>query len=496
MEIFMTSKTVSQRQELFLSRLVGNAQVTLQTRELGPAVPISHDFSVCAQFFRPWSLRNHIGSAAGRMVIEVPLSLIVAQGCARQVITALEKAPPWMLRSLAWPHSALALLAAGDETAAKARLADGRGWTLSGNADWQAAGVYWATLFEDRDEARICFEKAAAGHLQRYQADQASLAANWLGLCGDVDCALRCLYADMESGPTGGTTSDLAWHPLIAHADAWMTLFDRKDWAAQYLGYASDAAACSRTGGLFHAAMGWMCVLGDERKAVALADRGQHSRAEVLPFAFLYWCCIANDREKARQCLWSKEWSNYGTGHFRLSLAKCLAMFSNLGDDAKCLRHAETLIKEVADEKQTKIQTRCSAAELWSKHFGDGAETMLVDAESKVQESCELIPVAESWARLAHLPSETRLSGIQKVLAHAEDLADNAMDYSFCADSWKTIAGDEVGAERCLTKGEDCARDPQDLSIIAKGWTTLLGRPADARRLILAAELRSNPRQY
>jgi hypothetical protein len=390
-----------------------------------------------------------------------------------------------MLRSLVWPHSVLNLLVTGDDAAAKAHLSAGRDWTLCGMADWEAAGVYWATLFEDRQMARMCFEKAAAGHLQRYQTDQASLAWNWLRLCGDTDCALRCLYADMDAGPTGGTTDILAWHPLIAHADAWMTLFGREDWAAQYLEYASNAAASQGAAGLFPAAMAWMCILGAERKGASLAQQGMGTKGESLLSAALYWYCIANDREAARQCLWSKEWSNYQSGHFRLSLAQCLVMFKGLGSDQDFLRHAEALVREVTDEENTDIRTRCSAAELWSNMGGAGADTMLESAEAQAEESCELFDIAESWKRLVHLPADTRLSGVRKVLEHAEEIADNAIDYNFCANSWKTIAGDTEGTERCLTKGEDCASGPQDLSLLAQGWTKLLGRPAEARRLVL-----------
>ena len=474
-----------QQEEMVLRRLVGDHGVVLQTREFGSAAPVSHDLDVCARFFRPWSLRCHIGRSANAFSIEVPISLIVAHGCATEIVAALGKAPPWMLQSLGWPHSALSLLATGDDAAARALLHDGRGWTLSGMADWEAAGVYWATFFEDRPMARTCFEKAAAGHLQRYQTDQASLASNWLRLCGDTDCALRCLYADMDCGPTGGTTDPLAWSPLIAHADAWMALFGRRDWAARYLEYASEAAAARGAAGMFPSAMAWTCILGQENESAALAERGMRNRDESLHFATLYWYCIASDRVKARQCLWSKEWSNYRSARFRLSLAQCLVMFNDLGRDTECLRHAEALVKEVTDEELTEIRTRCSAAELWSGAFGDGAESMLETAERQAEESCELFDIAESWRRLAHLAPEGRLFGVRKVLAHAEDIADNAMDYHFCANAWKTLAGDNEGAERCLVKGEDCACDPQDISLLAQGWTELLGRPTEARRLVL-----------
>jgi len=409
----------------------------------------------------------------------------VAAGYSAEVLCALKQAPTWMLKSLTWPHSVLGLLVAGDVVAAKAHLSGERKWTLSGPADWEAAGVYWATFFEDRNMARVCFEKASTSHWQCSKPDQASMAWNWLKLCGDVDCALRCLYADIDNGPTMGTVDPFAWHPLIAHADAWMTLFDRKDWAARYLEYAATAGAAEDVGRLFPVAMAWSCILRDDRRAATEAELAMGNKHESLMFASLYWYCIADDREKAKQCLWSKEWSDYPSARFRLELAQCMAMFRGFGDSDLSLRHAEALIDEVTREKQTNILVRCAAAELWSSVAGAGAENLLHVAADQAEETCELFDIAETWRRLAHLPADSRLAGACKVLEQAEEIAANYIDYYFCAHSWKTIVGDEASSERCLLKGEACACNPQGIALLARGWVELLGRPARSRKLVL-----------
>lgn len=474
-----------QRGALFLRRLIGDSGVVLQTPELGPCVPISHDFDFGARFFKPWSRIRKIGMAPGGFSIEVPLSQIVAEGCASQVLAALGAAPSWMLRSLTWPHSTLALLATGDESGAKAHLIGNRRWMLSETADWEAAGVYWATFFEDRTMARHCFEKASGGHSRNYYKNRDSLAWNWLKLCGDADAALQCLYTDMDSGPTAGTTDEFAWYPLIAHADAWMTLFNRKDWATRYLEYASMAAGAPSAGGVFSTAMAWMCILGDEERAMDLAKRGMKNQDEFYPRAALYWYCIANDQKKARQCLWSKKWSKYQSEGFRIGLAESIVMFKGFDRDEDCLRHAKALIAEVMAEKLTEIDTRCMAAEIWSTMVGQGAEDMLTTAAAQAGESCELFEVARAWRQMVHLTAETRLSGARTVLERAEEIANNAVDYYFCAHAWKTIVGDDQGTERSLIKGEDCANDVQDIATLAKGWTEFLGQPSETRRMVL-----------
>ena len=474
-----------QRRALFLRRLIGDSGVVLQTAELGPCVPISRDFDLCARFFKPWSRIRKIGMAPGGFSIEVPLSHIVAEGCASQVLAALRTAPSWLFRSLTWPHSTLALLASGDDSEAKAHLSASRRWMLSETADWEAAGVYWATYFEDRTMARHCFEKASTGPTRNYYKTRDSLAWNWLKLCGDADAALQCLYTDMDSGPTAGTTDALAWYPLIAHADAWMSLFNRKDWATRYLDYASMWAGSRSAGGLFSTAMAWMCILGEEERAMDLAERGMNSRDEFSPHAALYWDCIANDPKKARQCLWSKTWSKYQSKGFRIGLAESIVMFKGFDRDEDCLRHAEALIVEVVAEKQTAIDTRCVAADVWSTLVGKGAEDMLTTAAAQAEESCELFEVARTWRQMVHLTAEARHFGARTVLERAEELADNAIDYYFCANAWKTTIGEENSAERCLIKGEACASDVQDVSMLAKGWTELLGQPSEARRMVL-----------
>lgn len=474
-----------QLNELFMKRLLGGRGVVLRAKELGPAIAISSDFAVCARFFWPWSLRCRIAASSDQVSIEIPISQIVARGCAQDVLAALRNTPSWILRSLTWPHSVLDVFVSAGPAAAKAHLGDGRRWTLAGMADWEAAGVYCAALLEDRVLARTCFEKAAAGHLHRYQTDLRSLSWNWLRLCGDTDCALRCLYADMDSGPTGGSSDLLAWAPLIAHADAWTELFGRRDWASQYLEYASQAAAAPGAAGLFPAAIAWMSILGNEERSTDLARRAMSSKGEPLHFAMLYWHCVANDRAKAKDCLWSKQWSDYKSDRFRLCLAQCLVLFNQLGSGNEYVQHAEALVAEIARGETTDIRSLCSAAELWSATLGAGAEALLDTATGRAQESCELFDIAESWRRLPHLAPDTQLSGIGKVLARAEEIADNAMDFYFCARSWKTIAGDDSAVERCLVKGESCGCDPQDISLLAQGWTELLGRPEAARVLVL-----------
>ena len=471
--------------ELFLRRLMGNSGVVLLTTEFGSHAPISTDPAVCAQFFKPWFIRNSARYMQGRFALEAPLARIVAAGYSAEVLRALKQVPTWMIKSLTWPHSVLRLLVADDLVAAKAHLSAGLRWTLSGPADWEAAGIYWAVFFNDRDMARVYFEKAVAAQPHRLEMDQATLAWDWLRLCDNTDCALLCLYGAMDSGPYGGSDDDMMWQPMIALAEAWMTLFNRKDWAGRYLEYASAAGTMHCVSGLFPAAIAWMCILQDEKRATALAEQAMGDKREALLSAPLYWCCIADDREKARKCLWSKEWSDYQSARFRLRLAQGIVMFQGVGDIQTSLGHAEALICEVTREKQTDIWTQCAAAELWSNVSGPGAEDLLVTAEAQAEETCGLLEIAETWRRLTHLSAETCLSGARKVLEHAEQIAAHPMDYYFCANSWKTVVGDEESTERCLLKGEAGASNTQEISLLAQCWTTMLGRPARTRKLIL-----------
>ena len=289
----------------------------------------------------------------------------------------------------------------------------------------------------------------------------------------------------MADGPPVVPGDGLVWHSLIAYADAWMTLFEQKNWAALYLEYASAAGAAEGEGGLFPAAMAWLCILRDESRAAALAERGMGNKHESLLFAELYWYCMAGNREKARQCLWSKEWSDYRSARFRLRLAQCIVMFRGFDDNEMNRRQAEALIDEVAREKQTDIRLRCATAELWSSVAGVGAEDLLVAAVTQAEETCELLEIAETWRRLAHLPADIQLSKAREVLEHAEAIAANAIDYHCCARSWKTVIGDEASSERCLLSGEACACDSQDISLLAQDWVELLGQQARAQKLVL-----------
>ena len=110
---------------------------------------------------------------------------------------------------------------------------------------------------------------------------------------------------------------------------------------------------------------------------------------------------------------------------------------------------------------------------------------MLTTAAAQAWESCELFEVARAWRQMVHLTAEARHSGASTVLERAEEIANNAIDYFFCAHAWKTIVGDDQGTERSLIKGEDCANDVQEIATLAKGWTELLGRPSETHRMVL-----------
>jgi hypothetical protein len=471
-----------QSNELFLRRLCGDSGVQLQACELGPALPITTDFAACARFFKPWLMGCHIRYAGGRYSLEVPLSRVVAEGQSKAVLEALARAPRWLVKTLLWPHSVLGFLAANDEKGAIAHLTEASRWAPMVSEDWEAAGIYWAVLLKDRPMAAQCFERAIPDYSTDIYYGQISLAHAWLRSCGDTDSAMRRLYADPD---TGQERVDLAWPPLIARADAWMSLFGRRDLAADYLKSASEAGSIGTCRGLFLAAMAWMGLLGDRQKAAALADQGLRNKDESLFYAALYWLCFADDPEKARQCLWSKEWSYYPSALFRITLARYMVMFRGFSTHQECLRHAEALIKEVAREDNITIFNRCKAAKLWSHLSGAGAEELLAAAANEAGESCDFLTVADAWRRMTHLSDNERLAKCTEALRRAESIAANAIDYSFCARSWKTLVGDEVNAKRCIIKGEECDghEDADEIVMLAQNWTQLLGRPDEARRL-------------
>ena len=471
----------SQFNEITLRRLCGDSGVRLLTRELGPALPITTDFAVCAHFFKPWLLSCHIRYSGGQYSIEVPLSLIVAEGQSKAVLKALAQAPRWLVKTLLWPHSVLGFLAADDEKGAVTHLTEASRWAPVGPDVWEEAGIYWAILLKDRQMAVRCFERAIPEYSTEIYYGQISLAHAWLWSCGDTESAMRRLYADPD---TGQERVGLVWPPLIARADAWMSLFDRRDLATDYLKSASKAGSMGTCRGLFLAAMAWMGSLGDRQQAAILANQGLRDKNESFFYAALYWLCFADDPDKARQCLWSKEWSYYPSTSFRLDLARAIVMFRGFNTRAECLRHAEALIQEVAREDNISFFRRCKAAKLWSCLSGAGAEELLVMAADQASESCELLMVADAMRQMTHLSDDERLAGCTEALRRAESIAANTPDYYLCAHSWKTVVGDDLNAERCLVAAEACECDADDISNLAQFWTQLLGRPDEARRLV------------
>lgn len=468
-----------QSNELFLRRLCGDSGVQLHARELGPACPITTDFAACARFFKPWLPGCRIRYAGGRYSIEVPLSLVVAEGQAKAVLEMLARAPRWIVKTLLWPHSVLGFLAANNEKGAIAHLTEESRWTPMMSEGWEAAGIYWAFLLKDRQMSARCFERAAADCSTHTHYTHASLAQAWLRSCGDVDSAMKCLYAATDLDMSIG----LPWLPLIARADAWMSLFGRRDLAADYLKSASGAGVSGPGRGLFPAAMAWMGILGDRQKAATLANQGLRNKDESFFHAALYWLCFADDPEKARQCLWSKKWSYYPSAFFRINLARAIVMFRGFSTHAECLRHAKALIREIAREDNINFFDRCKAAKAWSHISGTGAEELLAAAANEAGESCDFIMVADAWRRMTHLSDDERMAGCTEALRRAESIAKNCIDYYICAHSWKTIAGDDLSAERCLVAAEGCRCDHNDISDLARFWTQLLGRPDEARRL-------------
>jgi hypothetical protein len=460
---------------LFLKRLVGDRGVVLQARELGPAVPISYEPAICAQFFWPWSLHCRIGATSEQVWFEVPLSEILARGCAPQVLLALGQTSSWLLRTLVWPHSALCLFVTGNESAARNELTSRLHQSSFEMADWQAAGVYFTTLFQDLAMARACLEKSASVPNDQSPINHRSLAWNWLKLCGDKVLATSSLHAGADSSALVLSDDTLSWFPPISRAAAWMELFGLENMAREQLDLASRAARPIGSGGLFPTAIAWMSILGDQDKATELAGHGMSSKSESLRFAVLYWCCIANNPEKAQECLWSKQWSDYSSDHFRLNLAQCLVLFNHLGRGREYQQHAEALVKEVLDEDPANVRNYCRAAELCSALDPNGTELISGVAQTQVQECCDALEIAKSWRRMWHITPDAQLSVVRKVLTHAETLADNAMDFYFCARSWRTVAGDEDGTRRCLTKGQTCTRDAQDMDLLKQGWRELLG---------------------
>jgi hypothetical protein len=361
-------------------------------------------------------------------------------------------------------------------------LTEASRWAPVGPGAWESAGIYWAILLKDRQMAVRCFERAIPEYSTDIYYGQISLAHAWLRACGDTESAMKSLYADPDAGQK---RVGLVWPPLIARADAWMSLFGRRDLAADYLKSASKAGSKGNCRGLFLAAMAWMGILGDRQQAAILAEQGMKDKNESFFYAALYCLCFADDLEKTRQCLWSKEWSDYPSASFRLDLARSIVMFRGFRKPAECLRHAEALIKEVAREDETKLQDRCKAAKLCSHIFGGkGAKELLAMAANQASESCEFLMVADAMRRMTHLSDGERLAGCTDALRQAESIAANTPDFYFCAHSWKTIVGDDLSAERCLIAAEACECNANDISDLARFWTQLLGRADKARRLM------------
>lgn len=473
----MTSRI--QTKQVLLERLIENSGVFLFASELGPAFPITHDFQVCAGFFKPWLNVFRIGYCGGRYSIETPLANIAARGHGQAVLDAISRAPRPFLNTLLWPHSALAFLAADDMESAREHLRNAGIWTPEEPSAWESAGIYWSVFLDDKQMAGLCFRKAAAACKEYLpNGNLNSLAHAYCLCCGDPESARRLLLSAHYDNRYKIELYVLL--ELIERANAWKTLFNDEHYSTRCLEAA--AATAAKNGELYCLAMAWNGLFGDKEKASALAKQGMESRYECLLPAAMYWRCFENAPEKARQCLWSRELSQYRSALFRMSLAKSIVMFNGLDSRPECLRAAECLIMEVADENETLVRHVCAAAELMSRLLGRGAKKLLEAAESRAEETCDLLSIAEAWKRLAHLPYDERHSLCAETLTRAESMAADEVDYILCAHAWKKEAGDELSAERCLRKAEQEKTESHD-EMLVSAWTKLLGRPNEARRL-------------
>ncbi len=434
-------------------------------RELPGCLPVAEDREACARLLKPWADDCDAHIVGGRLCIKVPLKDIFVAGYGERVIAAIRQLPCWLQRTLTWPGSVCAFVANGDFSGARRHLTNGhRGRPASAKA-CEASGVYAKVFLQDDEMAGAYLAKAESRGLAP------AVAVDRAALYDDAVSARRCLQRARMRNEWPDRRCYIDW------AYAWASLKGGNEAVRRNLIAAEESDDDCGQLGIFKLAMAWVDLLGDSERALACAERGMADTGESLHDALLFWRYMPNGSEMARKCLNQKGMATTIQG--RVAHAEEIVM-RYPREDSEMHGWAKSMVLRAVSRPNCPLDLLGWAAGRYAALFGAGSERILARGAGLVRETADALWLAEGWMEQVHLDLEARRMECGKLLAVSESLADNPLDYCFCAEAWKRLLGDHAAAGKCLSLAAEYDLDAEDRSLCNDIWNRL-GRPHTVR---------------
>jgi hypothetical protein len=462
LEIYRTD--VARRQEKMLLSLARGRDVFLYATELGIMSRIAgssgNDVRTVAPFFRPWLSGRRLSCAMGGIAIEVPLLDLFLGGMMSDVLAALKETPCAKLAGLSWPNGVLRPMLNG-RAAAAGQYLDGTGRSSRTSPQWLEAACHWHQFPGKRLKVMEALEEADPGDPDTETA--------WHRLCGDHNRAAELAesWASLHPDPNGTIRAR-----QLKQADFWARVFGHGPSALACLTAAeldeSSDGAISR----FRCAMAWDGLAGERDRAVRIAEKAMNRKDEFGKYGSLFWKCCTDDPERTAECLAMPDmWED--------TVGARLARIEQMMLHGTAPQEAEAMLRGIDWGSADPVRAYdwlCSGAKDWWFLFGDSEKSRetLVRAMSAAGETCDILPIAETWLDLSFLSAADRALACKEALHKAESISANPMDFVFCAQEWLRLTGDADRAAECLIKAESLSSPSDTTPEICDVWLDLI----------------------
>jgi hypothetical protein len=220
--------------------------------------------------------------------------------------------------------------------------------------------------------------------------------------------------------------------------------------------------------------MAWAGLLGEKERASHLAETAMRAESAFGLAGALWWRCFRGDPERARECLMTR-------GIWPDTVGATLTRIEQMMICDASPDEAEAMLQGIRWELVAPVDVNrhmCRAARHWWFLFGnvEKSKLLLSRAIAMAEETCDFLPIAETYLDLSYLSAAARVQACREILGHAGSKAANPLDYVFCAQDWVRLAGDDDRASELLTKAEVQATDPEDMSVVGDAWLELIER--------------------
>ena len=462
LEIYRTD--LARRQEKMLLSLARGRDVFLYATELGILSRIAessgNDVRTVAPFFRPWLSGRRVHCALGEIAIEVPVLDLFLGGMMSDVLVALKETPCARLAGLSWPNGVFRPILNGWAAAAGQYL-DCAGLFSRTSPQWLEAACHWHQFPGKRVNVMAALEEADPG-----DPDTATV---WYRLCGDHNRAAELAesWASLRPDPNGTIRAR-----QLKQADFWAMVF----------GHGPSALACLATAELdessdgavsrFRCAMAWDGLAGEKDRAVRLAESAMSMNNEFGRYGSLFWKCCTDDPERTAACLAMPDmWGD--------TVGARLVRIEHMMLHGAEPQEAEAMLQGIDWGSADPIRVYdwlCRGAKDWWFLFGDMEKSRetLARAMSAAEETCDILPVAETWLDMSFLSAVDRVLACKEALRKAESISANPMDFVFCAREWLHLTGDADHAAECLIKAESLSSPSDSIPEIGDVWLELI----------------------